>query len=193
MWKFSSFKLFNSDLKIEGLSTLHYKIDQVGLLLAYYFNMSVANVIGTAGDYFAAGYIDAHPFSQETIPSGNFTGSGAGTFSATNIKLNGFVNFFVAVIDNKVSLYSLRLDVASFDSLNVDLGPDFIIAGSPVDWNALSAAIKDNFDREFAGNKEEIVERIRKAVSSSLNVSDDVSIRVTVSTKLVTYFNMNGF
>lgn len=168
--------MLNRDLKIEGLSTLHYKVDQVGLLLAYYFNVSIANVIGTAGDYFASGYIDARPFSQETIPSGNFTGSGAGSFSATNVKLNGGVTFFVS-IDNKVGLYRLGLDVVSFDSLTVDLGPDFTIAGSPVDWDALSAGIKENFDSQFAANKEEIVERIRKALSTFLKVSEDVIIR----------------
>lgn len=156
-------------MKVEGLSTLHYKVDINAILLTATFDVTIAKVSGTA-TYKADGYIDARPFSQGTIPSGNFTGSGAGAVSATNVKLHGSASLWVNVIGNKVTITILNLSTISFDSISVDLGSDFIIAGSPVDWAALSAGLKANFDREFAANKQEIQRRIRLAANRIVEV-----------------------
>jgi len=154
-----------TNLIVEGLSTLKYSININALLLTATFEVTLERVTGNA-TYNAAGYLDARPFRPETIPSGNLTGSGFGKVSATDIRLKGRASLFINIIGNKVQISNLNLETVSFASLEVDLGQDITIGGSPVDWAQLSANIKANFDRDLAENKNAIVDKIRGAANT---------------------------
>jgi hypothetical protein len=117
--------------------------------------------------YEAEGWIDARPFRQVTLPSGNFTGSGSATMKASNVALKGSATLFVNLIGNKVSVRVLQVDTLTFDSLAADLGTGYTVAGEPVDWADWSATVKDNFRQDFDDGalRTEIVEKIRTAAN----------------------------
>lgn len=152
------------NLIAEGLSTLRYKIDLV--LLTATFEVTIPKITGNA-TYSAQGYLDARPFRQETIPSGNLTGSGLGKLDATNVKLKGSATLFIN-LGGKVQVSRLVIAEASFDSLAVDLGTSFNIGGGAVDWAELNKNIKANFDRDLTENKNAIQEKIREAANGIL-------------------------
>jgi len=154
-----------TNLIVEGLSTLHYEVNINALLLTASFEVTLARVTGNA-TYSAAGYVDARPFRQETIPSGNVTGSGFGKVSANDVHLKGRASLFINIIGNKVQISNLNLETVSFSSLSVDLGSDITVGGSPVDWAQLSANIKANFDRDLAEHKSEITNKIRQTANT---------------------------
>jgi len=153
-----------TNLNAVGLSTLRYKIDLNALLLTATFEVTIPSVDGSA-DFTASGYVDARPFSQSTIPSGNLTGGGLGKLRATNVVLKGRASLFINIIGNKVQISNLNLETVSFDTINIDLSSTLIIGGSPVDWEQLSSTLKANFDKELADNKNAITEKIRGAAN----------------------------
>jgi hypothetical protein len=154
------------NLIAEGLSTLRYKIDLNIILLTATFEVTIPKVSGNA-TYSASGYLDARPFRQETVPSGNLTGSGLGKVDATGIKARGSVSIFLN-LQGKVQLSRLVLAEVSFDSLAVDLGTTFNIGGGAVDWAELNRNIKANFDRDLSENKNAIQEKLREAANGIL-------------------------
>jgi hypothetical protein len=154
------------NLIAEGLSTLRYKIDLNIVLLTATFEVTIPKISGNA-TYSAEGYLDARPFRQETVPSGNLTGSGLGKLDATNVKLRGSASVFLNLA-GKVQLSRLVIAEASFDSVAVDLGTTFNIGGGAVDWAELNRNLKANFDRDLSDNKNAIQERIREAANGIL-------------------------
>jgi len=155
-----------NNLIAEGLSTLTYKVDINALLLTATFEVSIPLIKGNA-TYSAEGYVDARPFRQETIPSGNLTGSGLGKLAATNVKLRGSASIFLNLA-GKVQLSRLVLAEVSFDSLELDLGTSFNIGGGAIDWPRFSETVKQNFDEDLAGNKNAIQEKLRGAANNIL-------------------------
>jgi len=147
------------NLVAEGLSSLSYSVNLQVLTVT--FNVSIPLIQGNA-TFSAEGYVDARPLRQETLPSGNLTGSGLGKLSATNVRLTGSAVLFLN-LQGKVQVSRLTLDVASFDSLAIDLGTSFIIGGGAVDWAEHSRNVKSNFDRDLADNKNAIQEKLRAA------------------------------
>jgi len=154
------------NLIAEGLSTLRYQVDINVILLTATFNVSIPLVKGNA-TYKAEGYVDARPFRQETIPSGNFTGSGVGKLEATNVRLRGSASIFIN-LQGRVQLSRLVLAEVAFDSLALDLGTSFTIGGGAVDWDELSRNIKPNFDRDLNDNRNAVQEKIRGAANGIL-------------------------
>jgi len=152
-----------------GLSTLAYKVDINALLLTASFELSISTVNATADSYSATGYLDARPIREETIPSGNFTGSGAGRVGGTNGKVSGSASLFINIIGNKVTVSRLVLNTVSFDSINIDLGASFRIGGKAVDWAQLSANLKANFDQDFNANKNAITDKVRLAANNIIS------------------------
>jgi hypothetical protein len=152
-------------LTVVGLSTLKYVIDINAITLTATFDVTLGSV-DLASTYEAEGWIDARPFRQVTLPSGNFTGSGPATLKATNVALKGSATLFINLIGNKVSVRVLNVDTLTFDSLAADLGTGYTIAGGPVDWAAWSATVKDNFRQDFDGAlHNEIIEKVRTAAN----------------------------
>lgn len=153
-----------TDLVANGLSTLTYSVNINALLLTASFEVTIPHTDGY-GTFTAEGYLDARPFRQETIPSGNFTGSGLGKITADNLHIKGSASLFINLIGNRVSVSRLNLQDVSFDSVTVDLGDNLTIGGEKIDWAALNNGLKERFDKDLADNKNAIVEKIRQAAN----------------------------
>ncbi|CAL8109730.1 unnamed protein product [Orchesella dallaii] len=153
------------DIVATGLSTLHYNVDINALLLTATFELTLAQVDVTT-TYEATGYVDARPLAAETVPQGNFTGSGNARIQASGLKVQGSASLFVNIIGNKVTVSRLVLNTVEFTTLRLDLGAQFLIGGSPVDWTTWSDNIKANFDRDFAANKNAVVDKVRLAANN---------------------------
>jgi len=154
------------DLVATGLSTLHYNIDINALLLTASFEVTITQV-GLDTTYTnAEGYVDARPLGSDTVPAGNFTGSGTAKLTASGVHAKGRGSLWINIIGNKVTLNSLTLEIVNFDTLTLDLGATLTIGGSPVDWATWSQNIKANFDRDFAANKNEVVDKVRLAANN---------------------------
>jgi hypothetical protein len=151
------------DLVATGLSGLSYDYTIIIITLTLNFHLTLPSAHIT-NDFTVTGYLDARPFSQGCIPSGNFTGSGAATIHASTLDVNIRAVLFANLITNKLSIRTLEIRNISFGSdIMISFGPDLIIGGSPVDWDAVSAGLKTCFDAEFAANKAAITEKIRQA------------------------------
>jgi len=155
-----------SGLIAVGLSSLWYKVDINALLLTATFEVKVPLINGNA-TYKATGYVDARPFRQETIPSGNLTGSGLGKLHARDVHLKGSASVFLN-LQGKVQVSRLVLEIVTFSGVELDLGATFNIGGGAVDWAELSRNLKVNFDRDLADNKNAIQEKIRAAANGIL-------------------------
>jgi len=150
----------------EGLSGLWYKIELNAALLTVVFEVEIPVVTGNA-TYQAQGYIDARPFRQVTIPSGNFTGSGLGKVSASNLRLRGSASIFIN-LQGKVQVSRVGVSELAFDSVNVDLGAGWIIDGAAIDWDEFNRNIKQNFEQDWGTSKDEILDKIRGAANEIL-------------------------
>lgn len=138
-----------------------YTIIIITLTLNFHLTLPSAHI---TTDFVVTGYLDARPFSSGCIPSGNFTGSGASTVHASALDVNIRAVLFANLITNKLSIRTLEIRNISFGSdIMLSFGPDLLIGGSPVDWDAVSAGLKTCFDAEFAANKAAITEKIRLA------------------------------
>lgn len=156
---------FSSDLVATGLSELSYDYTLVNLMLTYdfHFTLSTAHV---TNDFTVTGYLDVRPFSQGCIPSGNFTGGGVAIVHVSALDADLRAGFFVNMITNKVTIRTLDIRNISFGSdIMISFGPDLLIGGSPVDWDAVSAGLKTCFDAEFAANRAAVTEMIRQAAN----------------------------
>lgn len=158
-----------SDVMVIGLSTFGYTYEINLIALTATFSIRVANIDLTSG-YTATGYLDARPFSQSCIPSGNFSGSGTALVTAAGVNAAGSATLFVNLITDKVSIRLLAVDSFSFTSLTVDLGEEYMIGGSPVDWPMFNSGLKACVDSEFAANNAAIVEKIRVGVNEKIGV-----------------------
>jgi hypothetical protein len=154
------------NLVAEGLSTLWYNIDINAILLSARVEVNLTRVTGNA-TYQAEGYLDARPFRQESIPSGNFTGNGLGKVSATNIRLQASGSIFIN-LQGRVQLSRLVIEQLNFDTLAVDLGVNFNIGGGAIDWPRWSENAKQNIDQDLANNRNAIQEKLRGAANGIL-------------------------
>lgn len=165
------------NLVIEGLTTLHYNVDINALLLSATFEVTIERVTGNA-TFNAEGYVDARPFREETIPSGNLTGTNQfGAVSATGVVLKGRAALFINIIGNKVNVRSLTLETVSFATVSLNFS-DLQIGGKTHDWAAISATLKANFDKDLADNKAAITEKIREAANGIVGVSKNNSLQI---------------
>jgi len=156
-----------SDVNVVGLSTFGYTYEINLIALTATFQIRVAN-LNLRSEYVATGYLDARPFSQGCIPSGNFTGAGTALVTASGINAEGSATLFVNLIDNKLSVRLLSVSAFSFTTLTVDLGPDYMIGGETVNWPQFNAGLKACVDSEFAANNAAIVEKIRLTVNGAI-------------------------
>lgn len=129
--------------------------------------------------YMVNGYLDARPFSQVCLPSGNFSGSDRVVASAENAELKGAATLFINLISNKLSVRILTVETLTFSAVSVDLGQGYQIAGAPVDWADWTANFKTCFDNEFPANKAEIVEKVRIAANEVIGVSLTISYKIS--------------
>lgn len=155
------------DVNVVGLSTFGYTYEINLIALTATFSIRVADIDLTSG-YTAAGYLDARPFTQTCIPSGNFTGSGTALVKAAGVTATGSATLFVNLATGTVSVRLLAVSAFSFNTLTVDLGEEYMIGGSTVDWPAFNAGLKACVDTQFAANNEEIVEKIRVGVNMKI-------------------------
>jgi hypothetical protein len=153
-----------TNLVANGLSSLTYNININVLLLTATFEVTIPHTHGH-GTFTAEGYLDARPFRPETIPSGNFTGSGLGQISADDLHIKGRASLFINIIGNKVSVNNLNLEDISFRAITVDLGDNVTIGGEKIDFEELNRNLKANFDKDLADNKAAITEKIRQAAN----------------------------
>jgi hypothetical protein len=143
------------------LATLKYHVTINAILLNATFHVHLG-LLDLTTDYDCEGWLDARPFRHETVPSGNFSGFGPARVTATNVILSGSAKLFVNLIGNKVSVRKIIVTELTFDSLTVNLGVDFVIGGSHVDWEEWNENFKGNFREDFDGpHHEGILERIR--------------------------------
>jgi len=154
-----------TDVVAVGLSGLWYNIDINAILLTASFEVRLPAVDGNA-TYTASGYIDARPFRQVTVPSGNFTGAGLGKVSASDIYLKGSASIFLT-ITGKVQLSRLVVAELRIGSLALDFEA-WVIGGAAIDWDAFNRDFKANFDQDWGQHKEEIVQKIRGAANEVL-------------------------
>jgi len=95
--------------------------------------------------------------------------SGTGGVDATinGFKLTATGTLRVNIITNKASIVNLDTQRLSFDS--VALGATgALVDGIPVDWDAVNADAKNEFDRVYAEKKDEILDEIEAAVNEIL-------------------------
>jgi len=146
-------------------------VDVNVITLSAVFEVDLDNVDLTCAEYTANGWLDLRPIRQETLPSGNFTGTGAATLKGSKIHLKGNAVLFINLIGNKVSIRVLNLEAVSFDSLSFNLGPAFLVNGEAVNWDEVNSNFKSDFDADFAQFKTEITEKIRVAANVIVGVS----------------------
>ncbi|OXA39759.1 uncharacterized protein LOC110861056 [Folsomia candida] len=156
---------------INGLDTFAYEYTINLIALTAEFTITVGSLsLDTL--YTATGYLDARPFSQGCIPSGNFTGGANGPAPATatvvGLRAVGTATIFINLITDRISLRLLAVSSFSFTTITANLSDDYVIGGSPIDWPAFNAGLKACVDSEFASNNAAVVEKIRLAVNEKI-------------------------
>lgn len=145
------------------MSGLSYEYTIILITLTLDFHLTLPSV-HLSGEYDATGYLDARPFSQACVPSGNYSGNGSAFLDASQVELDIRVVLFANLITNKLSIRTLTINTLSFGGdVSMSFGPNWLIGGSPVEWESWSAGLKACFDAEFAANKAAITEKIRLA------------------------------
>jgi len=150
-------KRSHREILVTGLSTLSYSYDVNLITLNVLFDLKIGSLKIDGNGFNVEGWIDARPLRQETLPSGNITGSGTtASFSVTDGEIKGNAVLFVNLIGNKVTIRTLNIEIASFSSLSMNFGPDYLVSGQPIDWATWNTGIKSNFDQDFAQFKDEV-------------------------------------
>lgn len=116
------------------------------------------------GDYDIRGYLDMYPFASSCLPSGNFSGTGVATFEVQNLIWVAATTHYFNINTGEVILRNLTMYI-SFDRVYLDLGPNFRINGSPVDWEAFNANLHSCFHTEFNQYKGEIETKLMSAIN----------------------------
>lgn len=135
------------------------------ITLTMSFHTVVPSILLTT-EFDISGYVDLRPL--EFLPSGNFTGAGFAEISVTNLEYTINGTFFVNIIGNRVSMRILSVESVSFDNFYIDLGPEFVIAGTPADWVELNANSKTRFDQEWPIHRVQFTEKIRIGINELL-------------------------
>ncbi|OXA39712.1 putative chitinase 3 [Folsomia candida] len=120
-----------------GFSTMNWQCVVTSITLTPTFRLRVPNFYLEMAYSEMSGYFDFRPFTQGCLPSGNFTWQYGTAYFET----------------------------LTFDSLFINLGPDFVIGGNPVDWDAFNENINTCFATELAAYKAPIEEKLRTALN----------------------------
>lgn len=157
--------LINRVFTINGLNTYssYWTIDMITNM----FTITLDN-LSLDATYSATGYLDATPYSQGCIPSGNFTGGDTARITVAGLRVVGQATFFVNLVNDRVSIRRLSVASFSFTDITVDLGANFQIGWAPVDWPAFNGNLKACMDSEFAANNPAIVEKFRLAINEKI-------------------------
>jgi len=149
-----------------GLSGLVADIAIIIITLRLNFKVELPSVDLVITEGAATGFMDTRPFTA--LPVGNFTSSanpGNGMVRVRNLQIEGGANLFINLIGNKVQIRVLEVAVFSFGDLCLDMGPNFTIGGSPVDWVDFCANFKSRFEVEYANMqlRNALIEKVRVA------------------------------
>ncbi|XP_035716755.1 uncharacterized protein LOC118439494 [Folsomia candida] len=117
------------------------------------------------GDYVIRGYLDLFPFSSSCLPSGSFSGAGVATFEVQNLDWIVGMTHFVDIVSGRVSIRTLTIHEVSFDRIYLNLGPNFHINRSPVDWEVFNANLHPCFHTQLNQNRGEIETKLRSALN----------------------------
>ncbi|OXA39749.1 hypothetical protein Fcan01_25498 [Folsomia candida] len=128
---------------INGLNTFIYEYTINFLTLTAEFTITVGS-LSLDTTYTATGYLDARPFSQGCIPSGNFTGNGAAKATIVGLRLVGNATIVVNLMNEFMYIRLLAVSSFSFTS------------------------VMACFDSEFAANNAAVVAKMRLAVNEKL-------------------------
>jgi len=162
------FELFiggtHGELNATGVSLVEANVDINAIALQLTLEISIPS-IEVHTTYSSEGWIDARPLRQVTVPSGNFTGSGPVYVYATNIKVEADATLFINIIGNKVSIRILDIKTIQFGEVKVNLGT-FVIAGETINWDTWSSGFVNNFNADWAAEKEAATEKIRAAANN---------------------------
>lgn len=159
-----------SNLIAEGLSGLKFEVDVQEILLTARFDVNLTGYFTGNSTVKVAGYLDARPLREITLPSGNVTGGGLAKISGRNARIQGSATLFINVITNKVGIFSLNLNVVTFEELMIDLGQGILVNGKAVDWAEINKDLKKNFDEDFKNNKNPIEEKLRVSANNIFGV-----------------------
>jgi len=150
---------------VTGLQDLKYtyNINVIGMTVT--FDVKIPGKVCMNGDkYNAAGVSNFEPFSHETLPTGNFVGSGGFQGCATESHIAGSIKLRVNLINQKVSVTQIFIDEITSDAIEANLG-QFEVDGKVVDWAEWSAKFKTNFEAEWPTVKTAFLERAKNAAN----------------------------
>ncbi|OXA39715.1 hypothetical protein Fcan01_25544 [Folsomia candida] len=164
-----------SNLYTHGVSTLD---------LDCIFNVSswTGDIIRRAGnfyfqgDYDIWGYLDLFPFSSLCLPSGSFSGAGVATFEVQNLDWIVGISFSLDQVPDRLTIQILTIHEISFDRIYLNLGPNFRINGSPVDWEAFNANLHSCFHTQLKQYRREIETKLKFALNERYSQFDHVEI-----------------
>lgn len=155
---------FCSNLYMHGVSMLEF-------LCRFTFSPNTVQVTRQAGNlylesnYDAGGYLDFHPFSNSCLPSGNFTGAGLASLSVRNLSWNIIMTFDFDLNADEVTIRNFTIFEISFDRIFLDLGQNFRINGSPVDWEAFNVNFHSCFHTQVDLYRREIETKLMTALN----------------------------
>jgi hypothetical protein len=155
-----------TNLAVRDADTLKYTYNIVILPPGANIDLTLTKASGS-GDFVVSGYLDATPFRQETIPSGDIEGKGNAKISIEGLHVKGKANLRIK-LNGKVEVTTVTIDILKFDAISVDFGTEMTIGGKVIDWATLSANLKANFDKDFADHGTEIVNKIKGVVNGIL-------------------------
>lgn len=140
-------------------------------LCRFTFSPNTVQVTRQAGNlylesnYDAGGYLDFHPFSNSCLPSGNFTGAGLASLSVRNLSWNIIMTFDFDLNADEVTIRNFTIFEISFDRIFLDLGQNFRINGSPVDWEAFNVNFHSCFHTQVDLYRREIETKLMTALN----------------------------
>lgn len=143
-----------------GFSTMDWQCDVTVITLSATLRLRVPHFYLETMYSGMNGYLDFRPFTQACLPSGNFTGEGAAYFEVTDLYSNMRVQLYVNLITNVVSIRTLTIEGLTFDSIFIHLGPEFVIGGSTVDWDAFNENFPTCFATQLATHKGQLQEKV---------------------------------
>ncbi|OXA54513.1 uncharacterized protein LOC110850360 [Folsomia candida] len=153
------------ELLVVGMSSIARTCLLNAITLTMSFHTVVPSILLTT-EFDISGYVDLRPL--EFLPSGNFTGEGFAEISLSNLEYTINGTLFINIIGNRPMIRTLSVASVSFTNFYIDLGPDFLIAGTPVDWVELSANSKTRFDQEWPMHRVQFTEKIRTGINELL-------------------------
>lgn len=109
--------------------------------------------------YNAKGRADFRPFRPETLPTGEFEGTGAVHACISDSSASGSAKVRVNLITDRLTIVSITIDSISAAAVDVDLG-QVTVAGEPVNWSEWSANFIANFELDWNNSSAEFLARV---------------------------------